>query len=236
MNVPSRRRGRISFARVPFEASWHRRLYQPLVLASNAALAAWIYPCWRTARVRWSPPLAGLAQLVQETQRPIIFYSWHAYEPVTLCAFRDVPPDIMPTGIGHDGLLSRMLQQTTAWLGFRLWIYRRKSPIRPKQQIIDMVRARGCNIGLFADAGGPYGRVKPGLPEIAQATDAWLVPLIVRGRPAVTLKRPRRYMFPLPWCTLQANHAAPLDGRDATVEGCQMALDALERESGQPDP
>jgi len=128
-----------------------------------------------------------------------------------------------------------MLQRATAWLGFRLWIYRRKSPIRPKQQIIDMVMARGCNIGLFADAGGPYGQVKPGLPEIARATNAWLVPLVVRGRPVVTFKRPRRYIFPLPFCTLEANHAAPIDGRDATVEICQIALDLLEQEIGQPD-
>jgi len=128
-----------------------------------------------------------------------------------------------------------MLQQATAWLGFRLWVYRRKSPIRPKQQIIDMVTARGCHIGLFADAGGPYGQVKPGLPEIARATNAWLVPLVVRGRPVVKFRRPRRYIFPLPFCTLEAHHAAPIDGREATVEACQTALDALEQEIGQPD-
>ncbi len=229
-----RPRGRISFARVPFEAPWHRLLYRPLVFLSNAALAAWIYPCWRTARVRWSPPLEALARLVRETQRPLIFFSWHAYEPVTLCAFKGVPHDIMPTGIGHDGLLSRMLQHATAWLGFRLWVYRRKSPIPPKQQIIDMVTARGCNIGLFADAGGPYGQVKPGLPEIARATDAWLVPVIVGGHPLVKFMWPRRYIFPLPFCTLDANSAPPIDGREATTDICQRALSALEQRTLQP--
>jgi lysophospholipid acyltransferase (LPLAT)-like uncharacterized protein len=135
----------------------------------------------------------------------------------------------MPTGIGHDGLLSRMVQQTSAWFGFRIWVYRRKSPIKPKQQLIDMIRSRRCNIGLFADAGGPYGRVKPGLPEMARATDAWLVPLVVRGRPIVMLKRPWRYGFPLPFCRLVAHWGDPIDGRDATVDACQRALEELDR-------
>jgi lysophospholipid acyltransferase (LPLAT)-like uncharacterized protein len=91
-----------------------------------------------------------------------------------------------------------------------------------------MVRTRGCNIGLFADAGGPYGRVKPGLAEIAQATDAWLVPLIVNGRPIIMLKRPWRYAFPLPFCTLTAHRGEPIDGREATVDRCQEALDGVE--------
>lgn len=230
MSSPAHHRGRISFAGVPSETPWYRPLYWPLVLVSNVALATWLYPCWRTARIRWQPPLDALARLAEDTQRPLVFYSWHAYEPLMLCAFRDVPPTMMPTGIGHDGVLSRMLQQAGAWLGFRLWIYRRKSPIRPKQQIIDMVRARGCNIGLFADAGGPYGRVKPGLPEIARATDAWIVPLVVSGRPILKFTRPWQYRFPLPFCALTACHGAPVDGHVATVDVCQEALDRLEQQ------
>ncbi len=225
-------RGRISFAAVPFEKPpWHRRLLQPLVLASNALLVLWIYPCWRTARIKWRPSFDDLTRLVRETNRPVIFYSWHAYEPVTLCAFRDFPAELELTGIGHDGVLSRMLQRATAWFGFRLWIYRRKSAIRPKEQIIDMVKSRACNIGLFADAGGPYRRVKPGLPEIARATDAWLVPMVVRGRPNLMLRWPVRYAFPLPFCRLNARHGDPIDGREATVEACQRALEQVESDS-----
>jgi len=228
MSDPPRLRGRISFASVPAEIARSRPLPQALVAVSNAALAAWIYPCWRSARISWNPPLEGLKRLIKSDSRPLVYYSWHAYEPITLCAFRDVPAELMPTGIGHDGLLSRMLQRATARFGFNLWIYRRKSPISPKQQIIEMVRARGCNIGLFADAGGPYGHVKPGLPEIGRATDAWLVPLVVRGRPTITFKRPWHYVFPLPFCTLTANIGEPIDGRDATVARCQEALDSVE--------
>ena len=217
---------------MPAETLWYHPLSKPLVLLSNFLLAAWIYPCWRTVRVSWHPSLDHLARLSTDTHRPLIFYSWHAYEPITICAFRDVPPDMRPTGIGHDGVLSRMLQQATAWFGYRLWVYRRKSPIRPKQQIIDMVRARGCNIGLFADAGGPYGCVKPGLAEIARETEGWLVPLIVRARPAVMVRWPRRYGFPVPFGALRAHHGEPIDGREATVDQCQAALEALESPPG----
>jgi lysophospholipid acyltransferase (LPLAT)-like uncharacterized protein len=207
-----------------------------LVFLSNIALAAWIYPCWRTVRIRWEPHLDGLTRLIQSTGKPLIFYSWHAYEPITLCAFRDVPPELMPTGIGHDGLLSRMLQQATARFGFRLWIYRRNSPIPPRQQIIEMVQARGCHIGLFADAGGPYGRVKPGLPEIARATGAWLVPLIVRGHPVIEFTRPWHYVFPLPFCNVFASHGDPIDGREATVDRCQEALGSVESRAYSKPP
>jgi lysophospholipid acyltransferase (LPLAT)-like uncharacterized protein len=216
---------------VPSETIWYRPLSKPLILLSNFVLAAWIYPCWRTVRVSWLPSLESLAQLTADTHRPLIFYSWHAYEPITICAFRDVPAEMRPTGIGHDGVLSRMLQQATAWFGYRLWVYRRKSPIRPKQQIIDMVHARGCNIGLFADAGGPYGRVKPGLPEIAGETEAWLVPLIVRARPVIMFRWPRRYGFPVPFGALRAYHGEPVDGRDATVDTCQAALESVEAQA-----
>jgi len=231
-----RPRGRISFAAVPAETLWYQRYSKPLVLLSNFLLAAWIYPCWRTVRVSWQPSLDSLARLTADTGRPLIFYSWHAYEPITICAFRDVPPEMRPTGIGHDGVLSRMLQQATAWFGYRLWIYRRHSPVRPKQQIIDMVRARGCNIGLFADAGGPYGHVKPGLPEIARETDAWLVPLVVRARPVIMLRWPRRYGFPVPFGALHACHGAPIDGRETTVAVCQAALEAVEQSAAAARP
>jgi lysophospholipid acyltransferase (LPLAT)-like uncharacterized protein len=214
---------------VPFERPpWYRSLLAPVVLASNALLALWVYPAWRTARIAWVPSLDGLVQLARDTSRPIIFYSWHAYEPLVLCALRDFPPELRPTGIGHDGVLSRMLQDATAWFGFRVWVYRRSSPVQPKHQIIDMVNERRCNIGLFADAGGPYGRVKRGLPEIANATEAWLVPVVVHGRPTLWLRWPRRYGFPLPFCRLAACLGEPIDGRDATTERCQAALEEID--------
>ncbi len=228
-DAPRSRRGRVSFSRVPHTTVWHHLMLQPLTIASNTALALWMYPSWRTARIRWNPPAEQLLRQVRESGRPIIYYSWHAYEPLTMLAFRDVPSDLKPTAIGHDGLLSRMLQRAGAWFGYHLWIYRRKSPVRPRDQIIDLVRTRHCNIGLFPDAGGPYGRIKPGIAEIAHATNALVVPMIARGRPILMLKWPWRYGFPLPFCSVVVFNGQPLDGRTTTLEECQTALEELER-------
>lgn len=219
------RLGRMSYAPVPFEAPWYRPLLQPLVFGSNLAVAAWMYPCWRTARTLWSPSLDVLAATLADAGRPVIYYTWHAYELLGACAFRDVPEALTPVGIGHDGVRSRMLQQAFRWCGVSIWVYRRRSPIRPKQQIIDLLCSGRSRIALAADAGGPYRRVKPGLPEIARAADALLVPFVVRGRGVLLLRRRVRYDVPLPFCSLVLYYGAPLDGRDATVAACQQALE-----------
>ena len=225
----SRTSGRISFAAVPYEAPpWYKALLAPLVALSNALLVLWIYPCWKTATIRWSSTLNDLKALTEQTNRPLIFYSWHKYEPLVLCALRDFPAELQPTGIGHDGVMSRMLQRATAWFGFRVWVYRRKSPVRPREQIAQMINQRRCNVGLFADAGGPYGKVKSGLAEIARATDAWLVPVVVHGSPTLRFRWPWRYAFPLPFCSLVGHHGDPIDGSSVTVERCQQALEATE--------
>ena len=230
--TPPGRGGRISFATVPSSTAWYSFLLRPLIVASNAAVSAWLYPCWRTARIVWHPPLDVLAQRVKNTGRPIIYYSWHAYEPMLFLGMRDVPAFLRPIAIGHDGVLSRMLQSTGARLGYHMWIYRRTSAIRPRDQIIELIRARSCNIGLVTDAGGPYGRVKPGLVEIARATNAWVVPLVLRGRPILKLRWPWRYGIPLPRCRVKVFNGQPLDGREATLRDYQSAMDDLENTAG----
>ena len=213
---------------VPFEQRWYAKLLQPIAIAANLVMTACLYPSWRTARVRWSPPYLGLMDRAREERRPIIFYSWHEYEPLTFLAFRDVPDPIKVTVIGHDGLLSRMLQQTAARLGFHVWIYRRRSPVRPKEQIIKLIQTRQCNIGLIPDAGGPYRKVKPGIAEIARATNALVVPLVTVGRRTVTVPWPKRFVLPLPFCSLVVWHGTALDGSTTTVAECQNALEGLE--------
>ncbi|NIM50673.1 MAG: hypothetical protein GTN62_10010 [Gemmatimonadales bacterium] len=223
----------MSYAPVPFESPWYRPLLQPLVVGSNLAVAAWMYPCWRTARTLWRPPLDVLSARLADAARPVIYYTWHAYELLGACAFRDVPEPLMPVAIGHDGVRSRMLQQAFRWCGVSIWVYRRQSPIRPKQQIIDLLRSGRGRVALAADAGGPYRRVKPGLPEIAQAADALLVPFVIRGRGVLPLRRPVRYDVPLPFCSLVLYYGAPFDGRDATVAACQRALEDQEGRARQ---
>jgi lysophospholipid acyltransferase (LPLAT)-like uncharacterized protein len=226
---PAARRGRVSLADVPGEVAWYGPLLRPVIFATSAMVTMWLYPCWRTARVRWSPPFDDLIAQVKGSGRPIVYYAWHAYEPVALLGFRDVPEILRPIGIGHDGLASRMLQRTGARLGYHLWIYRRRSLVRPRDQIVELMRTRGCNIGLFTDAGGPYGRVKPGLVHIAAATNALVVPLVARGKPLLRVRRPWRHGVPLPYCRVVVHHGPPLDGARTTLDQYQRALDELER-------
>lgn len=219
---------RVSFARVSRETPRRRRLARPVTFASNAGLALLAYPCWRTAHIRWNVPPDRLLELMKTSERPLLYYSWRAYELPTFLAFRDVSRQLRPTGIGHDGLLSFLLQRVTSWAGYRVWLYRRFSPIRPTDQIVELVKNRRRNIGVFPDAGGPDGRVKPGLTAIARATNALVVPILARGEPSVTVKWPRRYSFPLPFCSVVVYTGDPLDGTTATADECQAALEELE--------
>jgi len=226
--LTSRPRGRVSFATVPFEEHWYHRLLHPIAIVTNALMTAWMYPSWRTAKIRWAPSYEELIEHAREVGRSIIFYSWHEYEPLIFLAFRDIPQPLKAIAIGHDGLLSRMLQRTGARLGFHIWIYRRRSPIRPKDQIIDLIRSRMCHIGLIPDAGGPYRKIKPGIAEIARATNALVVPLVPVGHPSLTFRWPKPFRFPLPFSSVVVQYGAPLDGATVTVEMCQIALETLE--------
>jgi lysophospholipid acyltransferase (LPLAT)-like uncharacterized protein len=203
-------------------------LLEPLVLGTNLGVAAWVCPCIRTARIRWSPGLSDLDEAACGAGRTLIYYTWHANEMVGPLAFRDCPDRLMPVAIGHDGLASRMVHRATSWYGPRVWVYRRRSAIRPKEQIIGMVRETGCHIGLLADSGGPYGRVKRGLIDVARATGALLVPFTVRGRGVVETGWPCRYRVPLPFCALVVYRGEPVRGDEASLDVCQRALDEQE--------
>jgi len=231
VNYPAMPRA-ITFADVPHEpAPWWERLLEPVVFGVNLTVAAFMYVPWRTARVRWAPPLDGLLARMARTNRPFILYTWHAFELLTLCTSKTLPSAMGLMGIGHDGIRSRMLQRTMTWYGGRIWVYRRHSPIAPRQQIVEMMRREGAHIAIVADAGGPYGQVKPGLAELARDTAAFLVPFAVRGRGVVWIRRPVRQGIPGPFARLEGLWGEPRDGRDATVSECKRWLTELDQES-----
>lgn len=224
-------RAPIIFSPAPHETRWYDQLGQPLVLLGNLAMAACVYPSVLTTRAQFDPPLEGLLTFLRERDRPVIFYSWHAYEQLVVCAVATWPKELIPFGVGHDGLSSRMLQRATAGLGIPVWVYRRRSPVRPSQQLIDFLgnAVEPPAVGLFTDAGGPYGRAKPGLVDVARATRAWLVPLTVRAQPVVMLRKPAPYVLPLPFSRIRVFYGDPLDGSVATLAECSRALAALDR-------
>ena len=122
----------IRFSDSPYRPRRLDVLLEPLVYVSNLVVASCLYPAWRTSRVEWEPDAAELIRLFKERSRPIMCFAWHAYELNSFCAFRDFPRDLVPLAIGHDGPQSRALQQSAAWYGFPVWVYRRRSPVQPK--------------------------------------------------------------------------------------------------------
>ena len=204
-------------------------LLAPLVYVANVTVAGWLYPVWRTARIRWDSDVAELIRLFTERSRPIICFAWHAYELLSICAFRDFPRDVTPLAIGHDGAASRALQQSASWFGFQVWAYRRRSPTSPRTQLIDLLKAERPIIGLFPDSGGPDGVVRPGLLEAARAAEALLVPMAWHSRPVVVVGRRQRYCFPVPFSRITVFYAQPLDSAQATLDDCRDALEGLER-------
>ena len=163
-------------------------LLEPLVYLSNLAVAISLYPAYRTARIQWEPDAAKLIRLFKERSRPIVCFAWHAYELNSFCAFRDFPRDLVPLAVGHDGPLSRALQQSAAWYDFPVCVYRRRSPIPPKAQIVNLLKTERPVIGVFPDSGGPDGNIRPGFLEVARAAEALLVPMAWHARPVLAVR------------------------------------------------
>ena len=213
---------------MPYQPSRRAPLQAPAVAASNLLLAAGLFVPWHTARIRWTRPLAEVTAGARASGRPIIFYSWHAYEPFLVLAFRGVDPPLVPRAIGHDGFTSRLLQRAIAAYGFSIWVYRRRSPVSPKAQIIRMLEADSPIVSLVADAGGVPRVIRPGFAEVARTVGAYLVPAVPRVRFRLPLPRPWRYGLPVPFSRVDVRVGDPLDGREATPESCRAALQRLE--------
>jgi lysophospholipid acyltransferase (LPLAT)-like uncharacterized protein len=225
-------RGTIYYSEVAHKDRWYHRASAPLVAFCNLAVAAWLYPSLRASRINWNPDLESLLRVVRERSKPIIYYTWHEYELLAVCAFRNNPPNVRPMPIGHDGILSRILQNSTAWFGYSIWVYRRQSTVRPKDQLVDFLRSGPYVVGLFADSGGSDGIVRPSLPEVARRSGAMLIPFGISARPAVNLTWPKKFSFPLPFSSIEVFWGQPIDGSNASVEHYQKALESqVERAS-----
>jgi lysophospholipid acyltransferase (LPLAT)-like uncharacterized protein len=203
---------------------------EPLLFLTNCAFSACMLPCLSTAAVRWEPPATRLFELAVTAGRPLIYYTWHAYSWLSVIAFRGFPIWAVPAILAHDGWRSRVNQRAYAWFGLPVWVYGRHSSTRPRKQIADALLNHGGHLALAADSGGPYGRVKEGLLGIAQATDALLVPVTIRGRRIVRLNRPITHYVPLPFCSLVVHNGEPLDAQRLSTVQCQEAIDRLEQQ------
>jgi lysophospholipid acyltransferase (LPLAT)-like uncharacterized protein len=202
----------------------------PLFFLTNCAFAAFMLPYLSTATVRWERTPTRLLERAVSEGRPLIYYTWHAYTWLSVVAFRDFPGWAVPAIVAHDGWRSRVNQRAYAWFGFPVWVYGRHSSTTPRKQVADALVNHGGHLALAADSGGPYGRVKKGLLDIAQASGSLLVPLTFRARRVVRLRRPVTHYVPLPFCSLVVHDGEPLDAQRVGITECQEAMDRLERE------
>lgn len=164
--------GRIVYADVPFEASRFERAARPLCWLGNALVAGVTGPAALTSRVRWLPTPEVPA--LSRTNGPVVYVTWHRYNLAITPALKRLPAASRPSLVMHDGLASRALtHEASAWFGFETFVFHRRSPVSPRRQIADYVRSTGRHLAVLPDAGGPYGRVKPGLLQVAADCGAW---------------------------------------------------------------
>jgi hypothetical protein len=217
--------GRIVHADVP-EPRATSLATRAVCLLGNAAVSAVLLPATRTATVTWSPDVR--APVRARTSGPVVYVTWHRYNLASTPALMRLPPADRPTLIMHDGLASRALTHDAgAWFGFEIFVFRRKSRVPAREQIAAYVRASGRPVMVLPDAGGPYGRVKPGSLHVAAACGAWIQPLVPRVRRGLVLGRTLRHVVPLPGCTVDVLWGDALAPGTSPAD-CQSALDALD--------
>jgi len=220
--------GRLVHADVAHAPATPRAL-EPLFWLSNASLFVMHAPAMLSARVEFAPAVEALVEAARG--RPLVWITWHRFNFAATAALRALPDALRPTLVMHDGVASRALtHEASAWLGFETFVFRRRSSVSARAQLIDYVRVSRRSIVNLPDSGGPYGVMKPGILEVARACDALVVPFVVDAHPSLTVGRVLRQLVPLPFARVTLRHAEPRAAAALTVDDCQRALDDLCRE------
>ncbi len=215
-------RGQRTYADVPHHPA-PKRWLEPVLLGSNAALYTANLLTSPTTKVVFREPFLQDA----ESDRPIIYITWHRLNYVSIPIFLALPREARPTLVAHDGVASRAFTHHSAiWIGFDVFVFWRRSSVPAREQIALYIRETRRPILNLPDSGGPYGVMKPGILEVARACNARIVPYQVTSTPTVTVGRTLAHVMPVPFSRLDVRRGPSLDGT-ATVDDCQRALDAL---------
>lgn len=193
---------------------------RPLCLAGNAAVILANAGALATSRTTWRTPLPPRAG-------PRVIYTWHRFNFLAALALRSLPEAERPALLMHDGLASRALtHESSTWLGYEVFVFARRSKTPVREQIAQYLRHSNRDLLMLPDAGGPYGKMKPGIIEIARSVSASLVPLALHATRAVEVGATLRHVVPLPFCEFVLSAGAELRGDALDVERCQAALEA----------
>jgi len=206
-----------------------RALSEPLWLCSNAAVYLAITAVNRFVTIEPGDEAQVFAAQARQGDAPILYIAWHRYNYVLAQLMQRWPAAARPTLIMHDGLASRALtHESSRWSGFTTFVFARRSPKSPREQIAEYVRESGASILLLPDAGGPYRVAKPGIVELAKLTGAPVLPLSVRHRGARTLGHELRHVLSLPGTHLSLRAGPLIPSEEVTLPRCQRALSDLE--------
>lgn len=221
--------GRLIFPDIPHQRPAYSPWLDPLCKATNGLVYGLVRSTSRWTHFDWQPALASRLRDERCRSRPMLMMAWHRFNYVLAGAFLHLAEQERPTFLGHDGLASRALtHESSVWGGFEVFAYRRRSAVPPRAQIIDYVRSSRRPLLILPDAGGPYGKAKPGIVEIARATDAWVLPLSARVDKAWVLGSTLNHLVPKPGAHTRIAVGELLDGATLRVEDCQAALENLE--------
>jgi hypothetical protein len=87
-------------------------------------------------------------------------------------------------------------------------------------------------IGIALDTGGPYGRVDPALPRLAQHCGARLVPLVALASRSIPFWRNPVLRLPLPGTVLALTAGETVTGQDPdALPRLQASLDRADAEA-----
>jgi hypothetical protein len=127
--------------------------------------------------------------------------------------------------LGYHGLKSYMGSLTPYLDGLRCMRYDRRNKSRPMAQILSFLSRNPGRFILRTDAGGPYGRVRKSLVEMALATHRPLVPMRqVASRSLIVFG----HHIPLPGATIETRIGAPIEPHTLTALGIEGATRLLQ--------
>lgn len=223
--------GRLVFPDIPHERPAYSPWLDPLCKVTNGVVYGLTRALGSWTRFDWHPPLATRLEDERCRTRPVLMIAWHRFNYVLAAALLKVPAELRPSLLMHDGLASRALtHESSVWAGFEVFAYRRRAATPPRAQIVEYLRTSQRSLLMLPDAGGPYGKVKPGVVEIARATEALVLPLSVRLDRAWRLGSSLNHVVPRPGAQARILVGDLLEGATVRVEDCQEALERLEAE------
>jgi lysophospholipid acyltransferase (LPLAT)-like uncharacterized protein len=133
--------------------------------------------------------------------------------------------------ICDDSFSGGVVASLTSGLGRRIRILTRSS-FRERVRDLRVLMQTNASIGIALDTGGPYGRVDPALPRLAQRCAARLVPLVALTSRSVQFWSEPVLRLPLPRTALTLAAGEPVEAEAADVlEGLQASLEHADAEA-----